>query len=131
MTVGSATACTAVRRDGSPCRGLALPSSDAGHCWAHDAATQDTVKQARAAGGRATARATRAEKLMPAKLRPVLDTLLAALGKVEDGSLTPQQASSMAAVAGAVVRVFQVGTLEERLAALEAAQAADPMRRRA
>jgi hypothetical protein len=89
------------------------------------------VKQARAAGGRATARATRAEKLMPAKLRPVLDTLLAALGKVEDGSLTPQQASSMAAVAGAVVRVFQVGTLEERLAALEAAQAADPMRRRA
>jgi len=44
------------------------------------------VKQARAAGGRATARATRAEKLMPAKLRPVLDTLLAALGKVEDGT---------------------------------------------
>ncbi len=129
--VVEARRCVAVRKDGSPCRALALPTSPDDHCWAHDAANQAKVRQVRKAGGHGRASRARAEKLMPAKLRPVLDTLLDALGKVEDGSLTPQQASSMAAVAGAVLKVFQVGTLEERLAALEAVQLDGPVMRRA
>jgi len=121
--------CTALRKDGSPCTAPARPST--AWCWIHDPAGQDRLRETRAAGGRARGNSVRAGKLMPAKLRPVLDTLLDALSKVEDGGLTPQQASSMAAVAGAVVKVFQVGTLEERLAALEAAQQTPAGRRTA
>ena len=41
---------------------------------------------------------------------------------IVDGSLDPRQASAMASVAGAITRVYQAGTLEERLQALEQAQ---------
>lgn len=61
---------------------------------------------------------------MPAVLRPVLDSLLVALPEVRAGTLTPAHASAMAALAGAIVKVWQAGVVEERLAALEAADQA-------
>ena len=54
-----------------------------------------------------------------------MGTLLAALDEVHDGTLTPAQASAMAAVAGAVVKVYQVAELEQRVEALEAATTAE------
>ncbi len=119
MLPGSTT-CKATRRDGSRCMGPANGSN--GNCWIHDPANQAKAAAARSAGGRARAKTVRAEKLMPAKLRPVLDTLLEALEKVEDGRLTPQQASAMASLAGGIIKVYTSGTLEERLQALESAQ---------
>ncbi|MGI8411671.1 MAG: hypothetical protein ACR2QA_04095 [Solirubrobacteraceae bacterium] len=68
---------------------------------------------------------------MPALLKPVVGCLLRALVDTRDGNLTPAQASSMAAVASAVVKVYSVGMLEERLLTLEAAQQALTGRRTA
>lgn len=118
--VTDARTCTATRRDGTPCKAQATTST--GHCWAHDPEGQERLASARSAGGRARARTARAEKLMPTVLKPVLHALLDALGKVKQSQITPQQASATAALAGAIVRVYEAGMLEERLQALESVQ---------
>jgi hypothetical protein len=74
---------------------------------------------ARQAGGHAKANTARMQRLMPATLRPVLQTLLAVLDEVHSGNLEPSRANAVAALGSAIVRVYQVGQLEERLAALE------------
>ena len=118
--------CRGTRRDGSPCRAHGLLD---GWCFAHHPERAAERRAASEKGGRGKATAARAEKLVPAVLRPVLDTLLAAVGEVKDGRLTPQQAGALSSLAGAIVKVFQVGTLEERLTTLEAAQGANEQRR--
>jgi hypothetical protein len=119
--------CRATRKDGAPCTARALP--ELAYCFAHDPGRQDSLKASREKGGRGKATAARAGKLVPAVLRPVLDTLLAAVGEVKAGTLTTQQAGALSSLAGAIVKVYQVGTLEERLTALEAAQGATETRR--
>jgi hypothetical protein len=49
----------------------------------------------------------------------MIGSLLAALDEVHAGTLDPRQASAMAALAGAIVRAYGVGVLEDRVAALE------------
>lgn len=114
-----ASRCNGQRHDGQPCTAvIVLPS---GFCFAHDPGRQSEVTAARRAGGKAKATRARLSRLMPSSLRPVLHTLMAALDEVHDGSLEPQKAQAMAALASAAVRVFGAGQLEERLEALEAA----------
>lgn len=113
--------CAATRRDGQPCTSPALPGSR--FCFGHDPALARKRRAGQAAGGRNRAKTARLAKLVPETLRPVLATLLDALDEVHDGDLEPKAASAMAALAGAIVRVYSAGTLEERIAALEAAQA--------
>lgn len=79
------------------------------------------MRAARQAGGKAKATSARLSRLMPATLRPVLQTLLAALDETHGGDLEPPAANAMAALASAIVRVYGAGQLEERLEALEAA----------
>lgn len=122
----AASACKASRKDGRPCTApVLLPS---GYCFAHDPDNQATAACARADGGRAHSRAARVkasaarpEPALAAVLRPVLDRLLGAMTRVEDGALTPAQAQALVALAGAVVKVYTAGELEERMATLEAA----------
>jgi hypothetical protein len=118
--------CRGVRRDGQSCRAPGLLD---GWCFAHHPERAADRQASREKGGRGKATAARAEKLVPTVLRPVLDTLLAAVGEVKDGTLTTQQAGALSSLAGAIVKVYQVGTLEERLTALEAAQQASDTRR--
>ena len=120
--------CQATRKDGRPCSASALAD---GFCFAHSPSLQEKREAARAKGGKGKSRLARADKLVPATMRPVVRTLLEALDEVRDGTLTPAQASAMAAVAGALVRVYTVGQIEERIAALEAAQPPQPGRWRA
>ena len=119
--------CAATRKDGRRCAAPVAPGRR--YCFAHDPERAAARQAARAKGGRQRATAARAEKLVPTLLRPVLDTLLSAVDDVQTGTLTTQQAGALSALAGAIVRVYQVGTLEERLAALEAAQGATETRR--
>ena len=107
--------CPAVRKDGARCMARPGPS---GYCIGHNSGAQD----ARRKGGRGKSRAERAGKLLPARLRPVADILEKAIGEVHLGALDQRQASAMAALAGAIVRVITAGELEERLRALEARQ---------
>lgn len=114
------TTCKHIRLDGSGCQSrIVMPS---GYCHVHDPERRATLRDVSAKGGRGKSRSARAGKLVPAVLRPVLDQLLEAMPAIADGSLDPRQASAMASVAGAITRVYQAGTLEERLQALEAQQ---------
>jgi len=106
--------CQATRKDGTPCRGTATAS---GYCFAHDPASAEH----RAKGGRNRSNAARSLRMLPERLRPIADKLAAALDEVHQGTLDPRQASAMASLAGALVRVVQAGELEERVRALETA----------
>ncbi len=114
--------CRGARRDGSPCAAAPHTIGPSGFCWAHDPDNAGARREAQAKGGRNKGAAARAEKLVPATLRPTLATLLAAVDEVKDGKLMPGQASAMASLAGAIVRLYQTGILEERIASLEALQ---------
>lgn len=121
-SIGEHPICAATRKDGEACTARALPGS--AYCFAHDPARQGALQASRERGGKSRAAAARAEKLVPAVLRPVLDTLLGAVDEVKAGTITTQQAGALSSLAGAIVKVYQVGTLEERIGALEAAQEA-------
>lgn len=112
------TPCRATRRDGQPCGGLALPSGP--YCWAHEPGLAEERRLARVKGGKASASRVRLARLMPARLIPVWEKLETALEEVHEGTLDARQASAMAALAGALVRVLQTGEMEERLRRLEA-----------
>ena len=116
--------CRGTRRDGTPCGAPAHAVLSDGYCWAHSPANATARREARAAGGRGRSNAARAERLVPQSLRPVFDTLRAALTDVRDGSISPAQAGALAALASALVRVFTAGQLEQRLDELEAAEQA-------
>jgi hypothetical protein len=109
--------CQAVRADGKPCGATALPNEV--YCWAHSPTMASKRRAARQAGGYATARASRAQRLVPAVLKPVLGQLMRGLEEVHSGRLEAQKYSAMAAGASAIVKVFQLATLEERILHLE------------
>jgi hypothetical protein len=110
--------CTATRRDGHPCTVRALPGEEQ-RCFAHSARTAEKRRAAYATGGANKATARRLGKIMPASLRPVLHTLMTALDEVHSGELDPKQASAMAAVAGAIGRLYSVAEFEQRIEQLE------------
>ncbi len=112
--------CAASRKDGQPCGAPVLDGRD--RCFAHDPTRRTEREAARRKGGENSATAARAERLVPSHMKPVLGAVLAALRDVRAGTLTPAQGSAIASLAGAAVRVYQVGIIEERVAALEAAQ---------
>lgn len=114
MSVAAETTerCPAVRRDGRRCT-AAVTSS--GYCIGHGPG----ASEARRMGGKATSRAARAGRLLPARLRPIADGLEAAFEEVHAGRLDPKRASAMASLAGALVRVVTAGELEERVRSIE------------
>ena len=114
--------CTATRRDGTPCAAPPSAIGDDGRCWAHSPAKKEERRAARAKGGRQRATSVRAEKLVPSHMRPVLGAVLAAIRDVRSGAITPAQGSAIGSLAGAAVKVFQVGILEERIERLEQQQ---------
>jgi hypothetical protein len=81
-------------------------------------------------GGRNKRAAHRLDRLTPEGLRPVLDRLLDAMARVDEGKMDPKQATALAALAGAVCRVYEMASLEgdlqaalRRLEALERGRA--------
>lgn len=112
--------CSATRRDGQPCKAPALKD---GKCFAHAPGLRQKREAARQAGGRNRATAARLEArsatLVPAVMRPVLHRLLQAMIEVGNGTMEPRRATALASVASAIVRVYEVGQIEERLSALE------------
>ena len=83
----------------------------------------------RAKGGRSKSRIARVEKLVPATLRPVLSLLLDSLEETRRGEMDPKIAGALAALAGAVVRVYSSATVEQQIADLQ--DQVDRMRRHA
>ncbi len=109
--------CLATRADGSPCR--ATPTAS-GFCFAHDPELRKRTAAARQEGGRNRANITRASKHVPRSMQHLAQRLLAAVDEVHSGELDPKKATAMASLAGAAVRVYEVGELEVRIEELEA-----------
>ncbi len=110
------TYCQATTKGGARCKGVARPS---GFCFAHDPGLQDARRAGQARGGENKRTEARLTRLVPATLKPVLQKLMAGVDEVYDGTLEPRQASAMASLAGAIARLYEVASLEERLEALE------------
>jgi len=92
---------------------------DGDFCFAHDDTRATERDRARRKGGANSATRHRLDRLVPATLRPMIASLLAALDEVHAGDLDPRQASAMAALSGAITRAYGLGVLEERVQALE------------
>jgi hypothetical protein len=111
--------CPAVRkRDGQPCTGKPTAS---GWCVAHD----PHANEWRSKGGHKRSNAARALKLLPARLRPVVEALetaftAACAGElVGDGANDKDNAMLIAPLARALLAAVQAGILEERVLELE------------
>ncbi len=110
--------CTAIKRDGSPCRSMAL---DSGLCWAHDPAVRDRADAARKRGGENRSNLNRASARMPRDMKSLGERILQAFDRVENGELDPARAHAMARLVAAFVQLHQVGEMDARLEALETA----------
>ena len=108
--------CKSRTRNGEPCRGFAMED---GYCFSHSPALEKKRQEARAKGGKNSARAARLKRLVPPRLIPVYERLETALIEVHDGELESKQATAMAALARAMVAVLTSGELEERVRDLE------------
>jgi hypothetical protein len=80
---------------------------------------QEKRRAAYAQGGRNRRTSHRLDRLTPSTLRPVLTRLLATLEALEAGTIEPKVGSSMAAVAGAIVRCYEIAGLEAELLAAQ------------
>ncbi len=110
--------CHGIKKNGQRCGSFAGYS---GWCFAHD---PNVTWDDRAEYRKVTGPGNRLVKMMPPRLRPVFEDLVKAMGDVVTGKITPSQASALAALATASVRVLTSGEMEERLRALDAATAA-------
>ncbi len=110
--------CEGTRRDGSRCTSTIV--LDSGRCFAHDESRRADRAAASARGGKGRAHIARADRLVPSSLRAPLALLFDVLGEVHRGELDPRAATAMAAVAGAITRLYQAGVVEDRITELEA-----------
>ena len=108
--------CQAVRANGQQCRGTARPS---GFCFAHDPDLQEARAIGASLGGQNRATVARVTRLVPKDMQGVLQTLLTAFEETYSGAMEPKRATALASLAGAVVRLYEVAELEQRLERLE------------
>lgn len=98
------------------CRAAAGPS---GYCFGHDPALAAARARGRRAGGQGRSAGRRLRKAVPPDLKDVLARLIEALEGCHEGGLEPRVATAMASLAGAIVRVYEVGELALRVQKLE------------
>lgn len=110
--------CEGRRRDGSRCTSAIV--LDSGFCFAHDESRRADRAAASARGGKGRGRIARADRLVPSSLRAPLALLFEVLDEVHRGELDPRVAGAMAAVAGAITRLYSAGVVEDRITELEA-----------
>jgi hypothetical protein len=104
--------CKATRKDGKPCRGWAQAD---GYCVGHSPKAEDWRRK----GGKNSSKIARADKLLPLRLRPILELLERALTEVYGGELDLRRGTAMASIANAIIKAYESGVMEERLAILE------------
>jgi hypothetical protein len=76
-------------------------------------------------GGTNRSTIARFNKKAPQEMRDVLDQLMQALEETDGGQLEPRVATAMATLCGAIVRVYELGELAERVQALEEREEVD------
>ncbi len=104
--------CKSTRLDGQPCRAWAQAN---GFCVGHSPEAPEWRRK----GGKNSSKRARADKLLPLRLRPILELLEQALTEVHASKLDSKQGSAMASLANAITKVYESGILEDRLTILE------------
>ena len=104
--------CSATTLSGTRCRGW---PDGSGFCPAH----RPDAHEVRVLGGKSRSRQLQLERRLPSRLRPVLDMLARSIAEVHEGTLKPSQASAIAALASALVKISEYAELEIRLTSLE------------
>ncbi len=105
-------ACQAIRKDGTPCRGI--PGKD-GYCIGH----RPGAAAARARGGQNSSKRARLARRLDPRLVPICELLAEAIVDCYSGNLRPAALSAMAAAASALTRITESIELEARISALE------------
>lgn len=116
--------CLAVNTNGERCQ--AQPVRPSGYCYWHDPALADLRSRKRREGGANRSNVARARKALsqPERRLSVAARLLAAMDKLEEGSITPGTAQAIAALARAWATVMADADLAAGLDALRAEVAA-------
>jgi hypothetical protein len=116
MNEPASSGCSVVTKAGDPCH--ARPTAS-GYCFAHDPALHEKRNAARRRGGANSAHRVRFSSAMSPVLADVLDFIITAMRDVTGGGLDHRRAQAVAALAGAAVRTYESGSLEQRLRELE------------
>ncbi len=111
--------CEATRTNGERCRATALPKRS--QCFAHDPDNRELAMAARSKGGTGRSNAARIQKRLPREVRDIVMIVEQAMGGVLNTSVTPSQGHALASLAGAWVRLHELGEMDARLEALETA----------
>ena len=101
--------CKSSTKSGNPCR---RKPRESGYCFSHDPSTKDERDAARVKEGKNSSQAARLEELLPSHLRPMFDGLEAAIKELREGRLDPRQASALASLVGAMLKVIKAGEEE-------------------
>jgi len=108
--------CGATRVDGTPCEARARTGRP--FCWAHDPDLADKRDEARREGGHNITGAV-AKRSTSARIERAASLVEQAMTQVYKGKLTPAQGQAVASDARALVRLLEVGELNQRLLRLE------------
>ncbi len=114
--------CKGIRKDGSPCRGLALKQYN-GLCIAHGPPA-DQAHQWRSLGGKNSATAVRLDKRIPERLKYLHDILETGLKQVLDGTLSPARYAAICRGVKIILELFRQSDQEMDLIRAEEIQAA-------
>ena len=97
------TLCKGTRKDGSPCRGVALEQYD-GYCLAHGA-PPDQAHEWRAAGGKNSATAVRRDKRMPEHLKEPIDHIVDYMRRLAEKDPTPAGLNALSRAAKTLIEL--------------------------
>ena len=112
--------CKAISASGKPCRGRPLRGSD--YCFTHDPANAKKRAQARRLGGQRS-RIGHSAAQLPAQVRTLdqaREILEYTLAEIEPHENSIARARVLIALFDSFVKALEIGSLEERIAALEA-----------
>ncbi len=110
--------CTATRANGQRCKAQVLTEGDL--CFIHNPANQGRIEEARRKGGKNKGTSARAQKRMPKEVKDIIQVVEAAMGGVLSAKITPPQAQAVASLAGAWVRLHEIGELALELEEIKA-----------
>ena len=97
------TLCKGTRKDGTPCRGVALEQYG-GYCLAHGA-PPDQAHEWRAAGGKNSATAVRRDKRMPDHLKEPIDHIMDYMRRLAEKDPTPAGLNALSRAAKTLIEL--------------------------
>jgi hypothetical protein len=111
--------CPGTNAAGAPCRATTMTGR--AWCWHHDPDLAGARRDARALGGRHRSTIERARRRLPGEVSAMLDVIVATFHSTARGDGLPAgTAQALAALAGAYVRLHDVGEHDLALEELEA-----------